>query len=434
MKKSFIYYIAIVLGTSSCAKMLNVEPDTQIAPEQITKNNLPLVLNGARLGLTQNAFYQYYCLQDVMGDDVETLSFTGFEAGNVVATENVLQFLYRYPYQCIGNANAVINFGEGDATLNPVVGEAYLLRAYAYMLLSEHFGAVAIMKGGEDPLSLPLREPVEKVQAFIEADLKKGIEYLPDYGTSAAVGSKQAAQLLLARLYLNTNKATEAGVLAEEVIRSGKFALQSTNYGDIFKFKSPAKESVFVINETSSSTVLGLPAVYGAGGTGVAGSGNTWIDSNLVKSYENTDIRKAFFLKKKATSLTIEVYFLTKYPQELTPAYQICRVSEAYLISAEAAARKGVVDVTRYNELRSKRGASTKTNGDFASPQAFLDEIEQERRREFVGERLRWNDMRRFGKAVPFLASLRQPKGHVLLPVPDRLLTLNPAVKQNEDY
>lgn len=439
MKKLFIFHITAIIALSACSNKLDVAPDTMIAPEQVTKNNLPLLVNGARLGLTQNGFYQYYALHDIMADDVQTLNFAGFEAGNVTPLESVLAFIYRYPYQCIANANSAINFGEqhiADSSIRPAVGEAYLLRAYAYSLLTEYFGEVAIMKGGEDPLTLPFRDPVEKVQAFIEADLKKAAEYLPDFAGKTLVASKQAAQLLLARFYLNTNKPADAKQLAEAVISSGRFTLDAAAYGDIFKYNSTAKEAIYAIGETalSGSTAYGLPAVYGPGGTGMAGNGNTWIDSGLVKSYEDTDVRKALFLKMKPSSLTMEVYYLQKFPMEATPAYPICRYSEAYLIAAEAAARQGSVDVTRYNELRSKRGASTRNNGDFATPQAFIDELEQERRKEFIGERMRWNDMRRYGKAIPFLESLSQPAGHVILPLPDRLFTLNPNIIQNKDY
>lgn len=60
------------------------------------------------------------------------------------------------------------------------------------------------------------------------------------------------------------------------------------------------------------------------------------------------------------------------------------------------AARSGVIDVSGYNAVRSVRNASLKQNTDFANVDAFLKEIENERRREFAGEGLRWMDMRRF--------------------------------------
>lgn len=439
---SWLYTLSAtaVLGLPACMhKLDDVKPDTRVQPSQITRNSLPLLVNGARLGLTQNNFYPYFSKHDIMGDDVETLGSTGFESNNIPVGESALTFMYRYPYQCIGNANLAINFAsqhKDDESLRPVAGEAYLLRAYAYMLLTEHFGDVVIMKGGETPDQRPFRDPVSKVRELIAADLQTAAEWLPDFGGNPLQGSKQAAQLLLARLQLELGRYNEALSLANAVIGSGRFALQS-NFKDIFFTKAPkSREAIFQIAETSSNNSLlyGLPAVYGPGGKDTAGTGNTWIDSSLVKTYEATDVRKALFYKKKGTSLTVEVYFLMKFPQELTPSYPICRLSEAYLIAAEAAARTGVVDLTRYNELRAARGATTRSNSDFTGPQAFLEEIEMERRREFIGEHMRWNDMRRFGKAIPYLTALQQPKGHVLMPIPERELFLNPNMTQNEDY
>lgn len=441
MKKYFIYHIAAFITLASCSNKLDVYPDTQIAPDQVTKNNLPLLVNGAKLGLTNNAMYLYYALPDIMAEDVQTLSYVGYEACNIPVTDNTLTFAYRYPYQCIANANSAINFGEKnlDDAIKPSIGEAYLLRAYAYGLLSDQFGDAAILFGTENPLSLPLREPRSKVEAQMEADYKKAIEYLPDFGGKTLVASKQAAQLLLARLYLDLGKHAEAKQLAEAVITSGKFTLEAGKFAEMFVYNTSSKEMIYAIGETSNaaSTSYGLPYVYGPGttaGPGVAGNGNTWIDSVMVKAHENGDIRKSTYLKRKAPNLLLEVYYLMKFPQEITPAYPVCRLSEAYLIAAEAAARGGITDVTQYNALRSKRGASTRQNSDFAAPQDFLNEIEQERRREFVGERMRWNDMRRFGKIKPFLSGLRQPEGHMLMPIPDRMLTLNPNIQQNKDY
>ncbi|PSL48390.1 SusD-like starch-binding protein associating with outer membrane [Chitinophaga niastensis] len=443
MKKNIVYHIAFtgLFLLTACSKQLgDVNPNTQISPSQLNKTNLPLVVNGAKLALTNNGFYNYYVLQDIMSDDMESLALPAYEANNVPAGDTWLTWAYQYPYQCIGNANLVINYATqfpGDTSVQQPMGEAFLLRAYSYMLLSEQFGGVVIVKGNENPKSRPGRDSVGAVNSFIEADLKQAAANLHDYTTSTA-GSKQAAQLLLARLYLNGGRNDEALLMANAVISSGRFTLQP-KFTDIFKSTVNTSESLYKINEasTSGSNNSGLPAMYGPGsiaGAGIAGSGTTWADSFLVKSYEPTDVRGTAFVKAQGTGITKAVYFLTKFPQEITPSYVICRYSEALLIVAEANARKGIVDVTTYNLLRSARKASTHMNSDFATPQAFLDEIEQERRREFIGERMRWNDMRRFGKINAFLQSFQQPASHVLLPLPSREFTVNPNLEQNQDY
>ncbi len=440
MKKSLFLHISAcaVLGMASCSNKLDIQPDTMVSPDQVNSSNVALVLNATKLALTNNAFYNYYILPEIMSDDLQTAAMQGFELCNIPLNDNSITMAYRYPFACVNNANMVIRYYNehtSEAALRPIAGEAFLLRAYAYTLLNEHFGKVAIMDGTENPLSYPQRQPEEKVKAEIEGNLLKAVELLPDYEGKSMKGSKQAAQLLLARHYLNNGKNADAERLANEVITSNKFALQDTKFEDIFKYNTSTKEVVYAIAEVSSngSTRQGLAGVYGTG-DGQAGSASYWIDSNLVKSYEDTDIRKAFFKYQKGKDIVDKVWFLQKYPEEAQPSYPVCRYSEAFLIVAEAKARAGTVDVTRYNEVRAKRKASLRANADFASPAAFLDAIEWERRREFIGERHRWSDMRRFGKAIPWLDGLQQPAGHVIFPVPERLFTLNPTLEQNDDY
>ncbi|WP_423735289.1 RagB/SusD family nutrient uptake outer membrane protein [Chitinophaga caseinilytica] len=445
MKQSLFLSISAIIGLSACSNKLDVRPDNLASPSMINSTNLGTVVNGAKLGLTNNAFYGYYPLTEVMGDDVQTLGYAGYEACNIPVAENSLQFAYRYPYQCVANANAAINYWlshSGETALRPIAGEAYLLRAYAYSLLNEQFGEVALMKGGEDPLTFPARESDDKVKAFIEADLRQAVDLLPDFTAPVTKASKQAAQLLLARHCLNNGKFKDAVDNAEAVINSGKFSLGDKVDSSMFLYNTSSKEMVYAIGETSSNNVknYGLPAVFGAGGTApwggetLAGSGNTWINESLVDSYETTDVRQKWYFKRKGLTFDLVVNYLNKFPMEATPSYPVCRIAEAYLIAAEGKARQGTVDVAHFNTLREKRKASLRTNGDFANAQAFLDMIENERRREFTGERLRWSDMRRFGKALPWLSSLQQPAGHALFPLPERLLMLNPTIKQNKDY
>ncbi|MGE7775864.1 RagB/SusD family nutrient uptake outer membrane protein [Chitinophaga sp. NPDC101104] len=445
MKHSLYLSISAIIGLSACSNQLDVRPDHLASPSMINSNNLALVVNGAKLGLTNNAFNLYYSLTEIMGDDVQTLAYAGYESCNVPVAENALQFAYRYPYQCVGNANAAIHYWEAhkdESALRPIAGEAYLLRGYAYSLLNEQFGQVALMKGGEDPLTFPLRESEDKVKAFVEADLRQAVELLPDFTSGVTKASKQAAQLLLARHCLNNGKYKDAVDMAEAVINSGKFSLADKVDSAMFLYNTSSREMIYAIGEASNSgsKMLGLNSVFGAGGFApwggeqLAGNGNTWIDEALINTYEDTDVRKKWYFKRKGLTFDLEVNYLNKFPMEATPSYPVCRLAEAYLIAAEGKARQGNVDVTHFNTLRGKRKASLRTTGDFASAQAFLDMIESERRREFTGERLRWSDMRRFGKALPWLSSLQQPGGHVLLPLPERLLVLNPNIKQNSDY
>ncbi len=225
MKKTFLYISACAaIGWASCSNKLDVQPDTLVSPDQVNSSNVALVLNGTKLALTNSAFYNYYILPEIMGDDVQTAGMQAYELCNIPSTDNSITLAYRYPFACVNNANMVIRYYNAhtdEAALRPIAGEAFLLRAYAYMLLNEQFGKVAIMDGTENPLTYPTRNSEEEVKAEIESNLLKAAELLPDHEGKPLKGSKQAAQLLLARFYLNSGKHADAERLANAVITSG---------------------------------------------------------------------------------------------------------------------------------------------------------------------------------------------------------------------
>jgi hypothetical protein len=129
-----------------------------------------------------------------------------------------------------------------------------------------------------------------------------------------------------------------------------------------------------------------------------------------------------------------EVTYCAKFPADKNPVWPIIRLSEMYLIVAESKARRGTIDVTEFNILRDKRHASLKENIDFKDAATFLDEIENERRREFAAEGLRWMDMRRFNRIESFLEDKGVDKRRVHFPIYIGEITNNPLLKQTDYY
>ena len=433
--KYFIVYIiaAVLITTTGCSKKLDdVNPDTQFRFETITDRDLPYIINGTYLALTNNNYYSYYFLHDLMSNDVETLIGNVYNDNAITVNDNSAGLNYQYAYRAVANANMVIRYAEGktDSMVLKSYGAAKFLRAYCFLRLVQHYGGLPIKLGGESASDKPSRNTSEQLYDLIISDLKDAITVLPDFTAGSTYKpSRQAAQALLARVYLEVGKNTEAKTEALSVISSGRFTLDN-NFSNMFGYASTSSENIFRIGENSTSTNSGLALVYNP----ATSVGNYWIDSNLVKSYESADKRKALYTYKLNTNLGLSVYYATKFPGEMNHAYPVLRLSEMFLIAAEADARTGTVDVSRYNTLRTARNASTKNNSDFATPQDFINEIEKERRREFVGEAVRWQDMRRFGKAVPFLQAKTKPAGFVLFPVPEREIFLNPNMNQNNGY
>jgi len=434
MKKIYIPFaiiLATALAVSSCSKKLDdVNPDTSLRLETITDSDIPLIINGAYVALTNNNYVDYYYQHDLMSDDLQSLPFFPFEINKIPVNDGVVGAYFQSLYKAIANLNIAIRYAEDKSTpsVKAASGEAKFLRGYCYLKLVQNFGGVPIRYGTESAGDKPSRNTAEEVYTLVIRDLKEAIATLPDFvpGTSFKP-SKQAAQALLARTYLETGAYALAKTEAQNVINSAKLSLELNYSSDMYSYASTCPENIFRIGEAGTTSNSGLGLFYGVVGI-------FWLDDNLASSFEPTDQRLSCIQSRPNPFIGMDAYYNLKFPVEQKHAYPILRYSEQFLIIAEADARLGQVDVTRYNELRSARGATTKLKSDFSTPAAFLEEIEKERRREFVGESMRWQDMRRFGKAIPFLQSKGQPAGYVLLPIPEREISLNPLMKQNPNY
>lgn len=445
---------------SSCSKMLDDPfPDTSIGENQIRPADIALLVNGAYSKI-QGISNQTYPIFDIYADDI--ISIQGgaatrynpqnYEACNVNPSDGFSNGSYHNAaYTAIGNANFIINYirSRGITTLNKELGQALAIRGLCYYRLVEAYSGVIITLGSnEDPAELKRpKNTAAEVYARIFTDLTDAEKLLPSF-TTANEMSKEAVQLLLARIYLNRGEKVKAKQYAETVIGSPVTELTSSFPSNFQYVNNGNKEILFRLMEGPAQfgyDRAGLFPLYSPGlpyrrPTGATGNGQTWINPDLVNAYEANDVRAGLLKDQFASSAGKVVTFLMKFSTDtLQPAnpfvvYPMIRLSEAYLISAEVDARDGAVNVTRYNELRQKRNLPARNAGDFANASAFLEEIAWERRREFVGEGLRWQDMKRFGKAVNFLASKGQDETRLLLPFPTSEINRNPKLEQNDGY
>lgn len=455
-----IYVLFGCIFFSSCSKMLDDPfPDTSIGENQIRPADIPLLVNGAYsklLGINN----QVYPLFDIYADDV--ISIQGgattrynpqtYEACNVSPSDGFSNgSYYNSAYTAIGNANFIINYirSRNITSLNKELGEALAIRGFCYYRLVDAYKGVIITLGSnEDPANLKRpKNTEEEVFTRIFTDLTDAEKLLPSFTTANAM-SKEAVQLLLARIHLNRGEKVEAKRYAEAVIGSAATEL-SSDFTSNFRYENAGnREILFRFVEGPASfgyDRAGMFPLYSPGlpyrrPTGATGNGQTWLNPDLVNAYEPGDSRAGMLKEQFASGAGKLVTYLMKFSTDTLQqanafvAYPLIRLSEAYLISAEVDARDGVVNVTRYNELRQKRNLAAKDENDFTDAGAFLQEVEWERRKELVGEGLRWQDMKRFGKAVSFLASKGQDATRLIMPFPNSELIRNPILEQNDGY
>lgn len=453
-----IILFTFVAGLAACGKYLDrPEPDQAIGKDQLTDKDMALLVRGAYQSMSGTWPPQSYPMTDIYSDDIISLQGgnpaqfnpQAYEACNPSAGDGFgIGRYYIAAYTSIGNANFILEkIGASNApALRQLRGEALVIRAHAYNQLAELHGGVVLITSVEadiDKIRRPKSTEAEVLNQ-VEKDLEDAIPLLNDFTTPKAA-SKQTAQLLLARVSLQRGKHARAKELAEAVITSGVRGLSAGSFSRIFRYNSPAREMLWQMSDGPMSTAYeryGLFSFYSPAPPFLGnGTGLTSMDDALVAAYEPTDTRLEVVRKARQSATGRDVAYMLKFSTDTLQSasavycmYPLIRISEAYLISAEADARRNTVALGRFNELRTARNASVKTSADFVDAAAFLKEIETERRRELVGEGRRWQDMKRFGSAVPFLTSKGRAATRLYFPFTNAELLRNPKLEQNDGY
>lgn len=436
-----------------CSGLLDdVKPDTSIPVPNLTNSDLPLVAKGMYKRLSGGFYYMSCIAEDIASDNLTTIyevanniNFRQFDNCNVGINDGLIcARMNSFPYNGIGLANILINFVKEedpqDVTVRTAKGEALLMRGYCYMLLAERFGKAIITLSTDEDMYRE-QAPENKVWEQAINDLQSAIKLLPEFTTPNSA-SIQAAKAVLARLYLNygvlsnnTKMIEDAGKLASEVINNGGKLALNPNFKENFISTGTGNEVIWRLVETATTpTDFGLYWMLSPKGYVDSPRGDTWMEETLYKLYESKDKRLSVVDVQPYEPMGHDYPYCVKYPADEHPVWPFVRLAEMYLITSEVAARQGTVDVTGYNAVRAIRGVSQKQNTDFTDAADFLKEIENERRREFVAEGLRWFDMRRFGSITSLLEAKGVDTRRVHFPIWSSELSKNPKLKQTEYY
>jgi hypothetical protein len=371
--------------------------------------------------------------------------------------------------------------------------EARFLRAFNYWVMLDLFGkSTFIDETNLVGTDLPGEKSRAELFTYIETELKAiDADLAPVKTMEYGRVDQGAAWALLARLYLNaqvytgTPKYTEAITYAKKVIGGG-YSLQP-NYQQLFMADNEkrANEFIFVINcdglhtqAYGNTTFLAHAASgddhdeYGVG-SGWSGYRATKALADLFPDLSgNTDTRALFTTSKfKPTPTQIAINDVSDYSNGLHVMkfrnvrsdggavsdvkkdfadidFPIFRLSEMYLIYAEAVTRGGTggdmaTALTYINTVRTRAGA-TPFNSSFLVSNDANHTILDERGRELYWEGHRRTDLIRYGLLTTG-TYLWPWKGGVssgtavdikfnLFPVPTTVRTSNPNLTQNAGY
>ncbi len=307
------------------------------------------------------------------------------------------------------------------------MAELYFIRALNHFNLTNYFGAIPIKTTptiGVDKVNVP-RDNVGAVYSQIITDLKFAAEHLPASAARKIRASRQAANALLARVYLYQKDYPNAIAAATEVINNGGYTLLA-NYADVFAGDESA-ESIFEIDFTALNrnriAEYNFPLVLN-GRREVAPA------EELISKYTANDARLAATIAFTGTTP-----YVIKYDDLSTGSDNVIviRLADLYLIRAEAAARSGgdvAMIQADLNAIRSRAHLPAVTATAYAD---LLTAIEAERRLEFAFEGHRWFDLVRTGRAVDVLLTVTN-ENQTLFPIPLSEIITNSQMRQNPGY
>lgn len=389
-------------------------------------------------------------------------------------------------YQGIFRANVLLtklpDVPMDDATKARFTAETKALRAHYYFQLVTMFRNVPLITSPlttSEIYEVTQADPAD-VYAQIEADLEEAIESLPntiDPSTEAGRFTKGAAQALLGKVFLYTDRNAEAAALFAEVngtpggtSQYGYHLLE--NYGDLWdidnKFNS---ESILEVSHTKASNagwgnwgsgsdegnslnVMVGPRGYSASSPSAPQYETGWSfntvtldlvdamegDPRFVETIEDLNALVASGQAIYSPGNKDTGYFLKKFMpthDEITDGggdvvlnYRqntyVIRLADTYLMEAEALGGQGARAQALLDAVRARVG--------LPPVPVSMEAIWNERRLELAGEGHRFNDLVRTGQAATVLAPYGFQAGkNEIWPIP-LLETENTLIQQNPGY
>jgi phosphatidylserine decarboxylase len=456
--KNMIVTTVLFLSLASCEKsFLELKPPTSLTPEfaLATEADLQVALRGAYAGLKNTALYgrSLPVLGDMMADNTyqsaqNTNRYTSFNLYNYLVTDGDVSGLWTASYTVILRANNIINSPIADnANIQQIKGEAYAIRALAYYNLVRYFASPYTV----DPSKLgvpvittyqadlkPERAKIADVYSLINNDLTKAYTLMTKF-TNSSQFSKYSAKALQAKVYLTMGDKTNAKAAALDVItNSGFTAISSAAHTGYWAGVAPRTDKVETLFEVSFDAVANnafdaLAYIYLQSGN----YGDMLCSTELYDLYETADIRKSLYATGTRGGLaSVFVNKFTSFSGDHTDT-KVVRMSEMYLIAAEASYPSNTADALKYvNEVTTRRGATAIAS----SGSALLEDIITERRKELAFEGERYLDMQRLqrniarSKNYPASAlSIEFSNYRRIMPIPQGELDANPNIKSQQN-
>lgn len=441
----------LLLAFSACDKdFLNQQNPNAVTVENYfkTENDVLLAVNGLYEALrSENTIGESSTLfneersdnagrNDNQSSAGEPFQFNDF---SILPSNSYLQNHWESMYDGIARCNTLLNRIEkvsfSDEELkNRYRAEAKFVRALLYFHMVQKFGDIPLsieeITSKEQASSLAYRQKEALVYSQIVKDLTDALNSnLPNTQWEYAVGrtSKAAIHALLGQVYLTMgstmSEARQQNLQLAEQQLAAAYAMRTFGklaeipYADVFDVnkKNSNKELIFQVqylrgdqlysssiardNQASDETINSRFESTGVGGRA---------SLDLVKSYEEQDLRKDFAVKF-ASSSQVSDYFITKFRDNSDAAgtdgrggndWIIIRYADVMLLLAETKMKLGkeTEAIALLDEVRQRAGLSSYAEARQKPAYNALyptlkDALLQERRVELAFENHRWFDL-----------------------------------------
>ncbi len=458
MKAKFIplYIAALSITSVSCKKFLDADPPINVTAAADAFKDERIATSTA-LGMynTMNGFNSQFAsgflsiLMSITADDyyLGAASYDAYKDNALLPSTGFLDRMWSQPYGVIGQANNVIAGVEASslsaAVKTQLIGEAKFVRAFCYFYLVNMFNKVPLVQDNDVfKNNLLPQSPKADVYAFITKDLVDAVANLGDTYVSAerVRPNKKAAQALLARVYLYTEKWDLAEATASLVIGDTRYKIPADLNTVFLKSSEEAIWQLLTVNTSTAgvNTWEGFSMVP----TNATANPLYRVYQTTLDAFASTDKRKLDWTKEQVFN-SVSYRYPAKYKYRIaTPVVEyntVLRLAEQYLIRAEARANQNnaaklVQAVEDLNVLRG-RADVTLLSTSLLKPDVLLA-VENERRFELLGEwGHRWFDLVRTNRAVQVLSVTKNngfTASDMLIPIHVDILKTNPKLKPND--
>lgn len=459
---------ALILSTSCKEEGLEVTNPNELSPETFfqTEAQVQSAVNAAYGNLQTRGLYNRHIWfgydnmahensgnPQLESDKRQYLNFT-FDP-----THGPIGAFWESCYRGIKKANLVINNAEKiaeipDYTLSAArkakfEGEAKFLRGLYYFMLVTRFGDVPLALGLPEETAGIERTPAAQVWAQIESDLTAAAaQCLPKDQEQKGRATKGAAYALLGKAYLFQGKYQDALTAFGNVTG---YDLEANYFNNFMEETEHGVESIF---EVEFNTAAGYDAQWNSDRTdaglneatfrgqeyGCFNWYNVFPSLNLRNEYETGDPRYGYCFYENGDTYNNgeSVAVITPLDQsdgsthpragwrKYEPYYKqasvegnvtginmkIIRYADVLLMMAECQAQLGNIPagVALMNRVRARADVNMPPYPTADYPVGtlaqFMVALEHERKVELCGEQIRWPDLVRWGRAVPFITAL----------------------------